>query len=76
MFCLVSGQSCLPSALDEGQGPDIVSLMERMEPSQAQAALWVLTNVFDEVAKINLNSLQKYVPTTSLHARLFSSGLT
>ncbi|KAG9502348.1 hypothetical protein J7337_005175 [Fusarium musae] len=56
VFCLVSGQSCLPSALDEGQGPDTVSLMERMEPSQAQAALWVLTNVFDEVAKINLNS--------------------
>ncbi|KAF5642906.1 member of the karyopherin-beta family nuclear import [Fusarium tjaetaba] len=58
IFCLVSGQSCLPSALDEGQGPDTVSLMERMEPSQAQAALWVLTNVFDEVAKINLNSVQ------------------
>ncbi|KAF5984851.1 member of the karyopherin-beta family nuclear import [Fusarium coicis] len=58
VFCLVSGQSCLPSALDEGQGPDAVSLMERMEPSQAQAALWVLTNVFDEVAKINLNSVQ------------------
>ncbi|KAF5567638.1 member of the karyopherin-beta family nuclear import [Fusarium napiforme] len=58
IFCLVSGQSCLPSALDEGHGPDTVSLMERMEPSQAQAALWVLTNVFDEVAKINLNSVQ------------------
>ncbi|KAI1032891.1 hypothetical protein LB504_006376 [Fusarium proliferatum] len=56
IFCLVSGQSCLPSALDEGL--DTVSLMERMEPSQAQAALWVLTNVFDEVAKINLNSVQ------------------
>ncbi|EXM22218.1 hypothetical protein FOTG_10170 [Fusarium oxysporum f. sp. vasinfectum 25433] len=56
IFCLVSGQSCLPNALDEG--PDTVSLMERMEPSQAQAALWVLTNVFDEVAKINLNSVQ------------------
>ncbi|KAF5634563.1 member of the karyopherin-beta family nuclear import [Fusarium sp. NRRL 52700] len=58
MFCLVSGQSCLPSALDEGQGLDTVSLMERMEPSQAQAALWVLANVFDEVAKVNLNSVQ------------------
>ncbi|KAL5622644.1 hypothetical protein FOBRF1_001894 [Fusarium oxysporum] len=56
IFCLVSGQSCLPNALDEV--PDTVSLMERMEPSQAQAALWVLTNVFDEVAKINLNSVQ------------------
>ncbi|KAF5242995.1 hypothetical protein FANTH_8400 [Fusarium anthophilum] len=56
IFCLVSGQSCLPSAPDEG--PDTVSLMERMEPSQAQAALWVLTNVFEEVAKINLNSVQ------------------
>lgn len=45
--------------------------MERMEPSQAQAALWVLTNVFDEVAKINLNSVQKYVPAATLHDRLF-----
>lgn len=70
IFCLVSGQSCLPNALDEG--PDTVSLMERMEPSQAQAALWVLTNVFDEVAKINLNSVQKYVPSASLHGRLFA----
>ncbi|KAF4450596.1 hypothetical protein F53441_6257 [Fusarium austroafricanum] len=58
VLCLISGQPCPPSALDDA--PDAPSLIERMEPSQSQAALWVLTNILDEVAKVNLNAAQNF----------------
>jgi hypothetical protein len=54
ILCLVSGQSCQPSALHNA--PDSSSLIARMDPSQLQPALWVLRNVLEEVTKINLNS--------------------
>ncbi|KAF5026395.1 hypothetical protein F66182_1523 [Fusarium sp. NRRL 66182] len=55
-LCLASGQPCRPDALDDA--PDSSTLIERMNPSHSQAVLWVLRNVLDDVAKIDLNSVQ------------------
>jgi hypothetical protein len=64
VLCLVSGQSCRPSALHNA--PDSSSLIDRMNPSQLQPALWVLRNVLEEATKINLNSPKKFVLPCSL----------
>ncbi|KAM5353749.1 hypothetical protein ACJ41O_000399 [Fusarium nematophilum] len=56
-LCLVSGQPCRPNALDDA--PDSSTLIERLDPSQTQAALWVLSNVLEDIAKFDLNSANK-----------------
>ncbi|KAJ3532919.1 hypothetical protein NM208_g8220 [Fusarium decemcellulare] len=53
-LCLVSNQPCRPDALDGA--PDSASLIERLHPNQAQAVLWVLSNVLEDGAKFDLNS--------------------
>ncbi|KAM0550766.1 hypothetical protein ACHAPJ_008629 [Fusarium lateritium] len=56
ILCLVSGQPCQPNALDDA--PDSSGLTERLDSSQSQATLWVLRNVVEELAKINLDAAQ------------------
>lgn len=59
ILCLVTGQPCQPNAVQDA--PDSSSLIERMDASQLQPALWVLRNVLEEATKINLNSPKKCV---------------
>ncbi|KAF4972621.1 hypothetical protein FZEAL_9564 [Fusarium zealandicum] len=53
-LCFVSGQPCQPAALEDA--PNSSTLIDRLNPSQTQAALWVLSNVLEDVAKFDLNS--------------------
>ncbi|KAH6893595.1 armadillo-type protein [Thelonectria olida] len=52
--CLISGQPCSSTRLNEA--PDSNSVIERLNPAQVQAILWVLSNVLEDIAKFDLNS--------------------
>lgn len=59
VLCLVSGQSHQLDALDGA--PSFSTLAERLDSNQTQAALWVLSNVLEDVTKFDLNSVNKLV---------------
>lgn len=58
-ICLVSGQPCSPASLKDAQSS--VSVIERLNPSQTRAILWVLSSVLEDTAKYDLNSANKSV---------------
>ncbi|KAF7561900.1 hypothetical protein G7046_g2239 [Stylonectria norvegica] len=54
VICLVSGRPSHLPLVEEG--PDSNSLIQQLSSTQAQAALWVLSNVLEDVSKFDLNS--------------------
>jgi hypothetical protein len=59
-LCLASSQPLRPDALDDA--PESSALIESLDSAQTQAALWVLSNVLEDIAKFDLNSASKFVP--------------
>ncbi|KAJ4195299.1 member of the karyopherin-beta [Fusarium falciforme] len=53
-LCLASSQPLRPDALDDA--PESSALIESLDSAQTQAALWVLSNVLEDIAKFDLNS--------------------
>ncbi|KAH7144661.1 armadillo-type protein [Dactylonectria estremocensis] len=53
-LCLLSGQPCGTDSLDEA--PDSLTIINRLSPTQVRAAFWVLSNVLEDIAKLDLNS--------------------
>ncbi|KAH7140540.1 armadillo-type protein [Dactylonectria macrodidyma] len=53
-LCLLSGRPCGTDNLDEA--PDSLTIINRLTPAQVRAALWVLSNVLEDIPKLDLNS--------------------
>lgn len=57
IFCLATHQPCHPNAVDNSI--EIVAILASLQPAQAQAALQVVTNVVEDVARFDLNAANK-----------------
>lgn len=57
VFCLASGRSCKPSALDTSF--DYAAALDSLEPAHIQAALWVASNIVEDVQRVDLNATNK-----------------
>lgn len=58
-LCLLCDQARDYSSLQESV--DASTVFEQLQPPQIQAVLWVLINVLEDVAKVDLNSANKSV---------------
>lgn len=63
VFCIASGESFHPKAAHDGDAQDLLPIIKDLSPPQLRAALWVVSNLMEDVSKLDLNSEKKYTIT-------------